>query len=257
MGICSIPFRSTATPNPARRRPPAPNRQARRHHTRRCPRAGSTVGEPETEPGRTATTRAHSSPPPPAPTATRWDERSGCHDASKSVLNGLTHTPGLAAVVFANRTSLYQSSTHPLRATEITATMQRLSDHRIQPILMADVPERFGTAQVGEQAGPDCIAMKTDPAAACSTPYPSRSQQRDPMRQAAQAAGPSVPLIDLTSAYCDQRRCYSLIGGVSVYQDDNHVTATYMKTMGPKLTRQLDEALAPQAESDGPSPAAD
>jgi hypothetical protein len=46
--------------------------------------------------------------------------------------------------------------------------------------------------------------------------------------------------IDLTNLFCTPQRCYPVIGGVQVYADIfGHVTAAYMKTVGPYLLHRL------------------
>ena len=50
-------------------------------------------------------------------------------------------------------------------------------------------------------------------------------------------AGASV--IDLSDVYCDATRCPAVIGNVVVYRDENHITATFARTLGPTLTERL------------------
>ncbi|SCG44963.1 acyltransferase family protein [Micromonospora halophytica] len=48
-----------------------------------------------------------------------------------------------------------------------------------------------------------------------------------------------VHLIDLTDAICPAERCAPVIGGVLVYRDNNHLTATYVTTLAPRLEAAL------------------
>lgn len=48
---------------------------------------------------------------------------------------------------------------------------------------------------------------------------------------------PDTTFIDLTDNFCNETTCPVVIGNVIVYKDDNHVTATYIKTMQPVLDR--------------------
>ena len=50
-------------------------------------------------------------------------------------------------------------------------------------------------------------------------------------------------LIDMTPFYCDARRCPSVIGGVMVYRDHTHLTATYVATLAPYFGREVTQAL--------------
>ncbi|NHI17466.1 acyltransferase family protein [Microbacterium excoecariae] len=49
--------------------------------------------------------------------------------------------------------------------------------------------------------------------------------------------------IDLTDAYCTEAACPPVIGGVAVYRDAHHLSATYAATVGPLLADELREAL--------------
>jgi peptidoglycan/LPS O-acetylase OafA/YrhL len=62
--------------------------------------------------------------------------------------------------------------------------------------------------------------------------------------QAAAAAGlDRVRLVDLNDAICPDTRCAPVIGGVLVYRDTNHLTATYARTLAPRLDERLQAAL--------------
>ena len=53
-------------------------------------------------------------------------------------------------------------------------------------------------------------------------------------------------LVDMTPFYCDDRICPSVIGGVMVYRDHTHLTATYVHTLAPYLGREVAAALREQ-----------
>lgn len=59
----------------------------------------------------------------------------------------------------------------------------------------------------------------------------------DPLVAAAQQTG--VPLISLDDAFCDAELCYSRIGGLVVYSDDNHVTRSFAASTEPLLASRL------------------
>ncbi|PCN47252.1 acyltransferase [Curtobacterium sp. 'Ferrero'] len=88
--------------------------------------------------------------------------------------------------------------------------------------------------------GPDCLA-KQDPAS-CSNPIasaypPSTSAVFREMR--ADGFGPTVRYIADADRFCDDSRCYSAIGGVSVYFDGSHLSNTYSTSLGPWLATKL------------------
>ena len=64
----------------------------------------------------------------------------------------------------------------------------------------------------------------------------------DPVLQAA-AERPRVTVIDLTDAFCDETTCHALIGGLIVYFDDHHMTATFARTMATTVGSKILAAL--------------
>ena len=50
-------------------------------------------------------------------------------------------------------------------------------------------------------------------------------------------------VVDMTDFYCTDTVCPSVIGGVAVFRDRTHVTATFMTTLAPYLGRDLEKAL--------------
>lgn len=45
--------------------------------------------------------------------------------------------------------------------------------------------------------------------------------------------------VDLTDFFCDARQCYPVIGGVRVYNDNDHITAAYARTLAPYVLRRV------------------
>jgi hypothetical protein len=54
---------------------------------------------------------------------------------------------------------------------------------------------------------------------------------------------PAASLIDLTQYYCTVDRCPMVVGNVIVYQDTNHISATYMRTLAPAIVDGIRQAL--------------
>jgi hypothetical protein len=64
--------------------------------------------------------------------------------------------------------------------------------------------------------------------------------QPDPLADAArELRSDRVQLIDLTSRFCDARRCFPVIGGALVHRDTTHVTPAFSATLGPFIMRAL------------------
>ncbi|SFF18076.1 Peptidoglycan/LPS O-acetylase OafA/YrhL, contains acyltransferase and SGNH-hydrolase domains [Flavimobilis marinus] len=85
----------------------------------------------------------------------------------------------------------------------------------------------------------DCVILASSPdaAAACSVPM-SEALGPDPLQIASRLTDGNVEAIDLSSIYCDER-CPMVIGNVAVYRDEHHITATFARTLGPILVREL------------------
>ncbi|MFC8304075.1 acyltransferase family protein [Specibacter sp. NPDC057265] len=101
----------------------------------------------------------------------------------------------------------------------------------IQVLAFRDTP-RF------MQSVPECLENNPNDYAQCSTPtneiYPAVSPTDPPPPVLGKTS-----FIDLTSSFCSETSCPAVIGNVVVYKDDNHVTATYMKTLRPIFEREF------------------
>lgn len=80
----------------------------------------------------------------------------------------------------------------------------------------------------------------------CGTPVAEAFAKPDPLVEVAGLV-PNTTLIDLTRYYCNADRCPTVIGNVIVYRDTigGHLTATYVKTLGPAIVDGIKRALVP------------
>jgi len=85
---------------------------------------------------------------------------------------------------------------------------------------------------------PDCLAQNTGAVATCNGTPQSWSWYY-PFAAAAKGLR-GVSVIDLTRYFCTATTCPAVIGGVTVYFDGSHMTATYAKTLAPYLGKALD-----------------
>ena len=86
---------------------------------------------------------------------------------------------------------------------------------------------------------PDCLAEHPDDPLECSGPR-SAWVPDDPLAQAVGEAGSErLTVLDLNDRLCDGAVCLPVVGGVTVYSDASHLTATFAAT----LARDLDPAL--------------
>ncbi|MDT0275043.1 acyltransferase family protein [Blastococcus goldschmidtiae] len=91
---------------------------------------------------------------------------------------------------------------------------------------------------------PDCIAANPEDFETCSGPR-GRWVPEDPLVQAArEQRDEDIAAVDLNDMLCEETTCHSVIGGVLVYYDASHMTATFSRTLAPYLEPALAEALA-------------
>jgi hypothetical protein len=85
----------------------------------------------------------------------------------------------------------------------------------------------------------DCVARsvkaRQPPGESCALPRDT-ALAPDPAADAAtQLGSPRYGVIDMTSFFCDETRCYPVIGGVLVYKDISHMTRVFGRSIGPYL----------------------
>jgi hypothetical protein len=76
----------------------------------------------------------------------------------------------------------------------------------------------------------------------CATPRETGLKRFDGNAEAV-AEVDRTRLVDMTDFYCTDTVCPSVIGGVAVFRDRTHITATFMTTLAPYLGRELEKAL--------------
>ncbi|MCL2850305.1 MAG: acyltransferase, partial [Micrococcales bacterium] len=93
---------------------------------------------------------------------------------------------------------------------------------------------------------PDCVAQHGTNLAACTSPRVS-ALAPDPLAAAAAADTTGlVSVLDLSDMVCDPQHCLPVVGGVIVYFDDNHMSATFARTLAPEIVIAVEDALAPR-----------
>jgi peptidoglycan/LPS O-acetylase OafA/YrhL len=92
----------------------------------------------------------------------------------------------------------------------------------------------------------DCVSGHRDRPESCAVPRAEALAGIGPLQVTAAAGLPGVRLVDLTDTVCPAARCAPVIGGVLVYRDAHHLTATYAGTLAPRLDALL-PALPPRA----------
>lgn len=98
----------------------------------------------------------------------------------------------------------------------------------------------LGTPRPGFDV-PECIAENTDDLTECAADRSEAmaSGSYETMRAAADAAGSDA--VDMSDALCASSACAPVVGGVIVWRDSHHITATYAETLAGSLARELKE----------------
>lgn len=90
---------------------------------------------------------------------------------------------------------------------------------------------------------PGCLAAHADDYLKCEG-HPAAWLPAEPLGAAmADVGDPHQVLIDMTDSLCTPAVCPAAVGGVPVYFDVSHLTATYSRTVAPYLDRKISDAL--------------
>ena len=85
---------------------------------------------------------------------------------------------------------------------------------------------------------PDCVAKNMTTLSRCAVKK-SDTTNPNPPEVAATNGIPGTTALDLTDAYCFGDTCPAVIGGVLVYRDSNHLTATYARSLHGQMAAFL------------------
>ncbi|ANS80166.1 acyltransferase 3 [Serinicoccus hydrothermalis] len=91
---------------------------------------------------------------------------------------------------------------------------------------------------------PGCLAEHGDDFAACGMPR-AQGYRDAPPWSGREDVPDNVSFVDLVDGVCTDETCPAVAGDVVVYSDDGHLTATYVRTLAPRLDAQL-RLAAPQ-----------
>ena len=120
------------------------------------------------------------------------------------------------------------------------ATLRRLHRFGLRTVVIRDTPP-------APEEIPACVSEHLDDLASCDFPH-APTWEKEFERRAADRA-PGSRLIDLTPEICPEGICRSVIGNALVYRDDNHLTATFARTLSPWIEDDLSrDGLEPAAK---------
>ncbi|WP_156754916.1 acyltransferase family protein [Actinokineospora pegani] len=84
----------------------------------------------------------------------------------------------------------------------------------------------------------DCAEVHGVDSDKCSTPRSDIFAEEPPYARV-EGVPDNVYFFDFTDYYCDALTCGPVVGNVRVYMDDNHTTATFMRTLAPVVENAI------------------
>jgi hypothetical protein len=79
---------------------------------------------------------------------------------------------------------------------------------------------------------PDCVEDSLGSLQSCATDRSSAISVQPEEIESAASGLSNVTVVDMNDLICPQATCPAVIGGILVYRDDRHITATYAKSLG-------------------------
>jgi hypothetical protein len=128
------------------------------------------------------------------------------------------------------------ASSMPLFEQGYELVLRPLKDANLPVVGIRDTPSP------GFQV-PDCLGAHPGNYRACDG-TPAKWLPTEPLTAALAAMHDGqMTMIDMTSYICDGEVCPAAVGGVPVYFDVSHLTATYARTLAPYLTAAITRAF--------------
>ncbi|WP_051389079.1 acyltransferase family protein [Arthrobacter sp. 35W] len=91
-------------------------------------------------------------------------------------------------------------------------------------------------------SSPDCVALNPAEPLNCANNR-AEALQPDPIAEAAvRMNNPKVHVLDFSDQFCDEQKCYAVIGGLHVYFDTDHASRSYINSMVPVITQRFEAA---------------
>lgn len=116
-------------------------------------------------------------------------------------------------------------------------TWSAMTDAGVRTVVLRDTPAL-------SVRGAECVSANRAKLTKCVTSRKVAVSWSAGPAQAEAVKGLSrVSLVDLTDAICPADDCAPVIGGVLVYRDSNHLTASYARSLTPRLRAALDAVL--------------
>lgn len=167
------------------------------------------------------------------PSAGQDENTARCAQWGEAQLSSMVADPDLDVVMISVRVSGSE------QLIDARPGLKRLRDAGKQVIVIRDVPAVGVRGLDGERlTGPECLISQGAVDDACSWPA---EEGADWISEAATELGISV--IDTHQLLCPENICHTIIGGVVVYTDDNHLTGVFALSMEGWLAKELEPLI--------------
>ncbi len=104
-------------------------------------------------------------------------------------------------------------------------------------LVLGGIPDPHATV-------PACVAEHIADASACAPARPVAVDDAGIAAERAAVTAGGGQYADLTALFCTAARCPVIVGNNLVYRDDNHLTISYVETLGPVIGAHAERALA-------------
>ncbi|SCF28341.1 Peptidoglycan/LPS O-acetylase OafA/YrhL, contains acyltransferase and SGNH-hydrolase domains [Micromonospora chokoriensis] len=172
------------------------------------------------------------------PSCTEWNSR------LRRALTG-ERRPRLLIVSSVTQIPLVDGSTPPpgsatadAQTVALSETWSEVTAAGLPLVVIRDTPSF--TVDMAE-----CVSAHRERLTACAQPRERALAWGVPQERAA-AAVPDARLADLNAVICPTERCPAVIGGLLVYRDAHHLTATYARSLAPQLHERLRQLVSPR-----------
>lgn len=96
----------------------------------------------------------------------------------------------------------------------------------------------------------ECVSENRNRLSACTYSRERRSRSAAPTQVRAAENQTGVEVVDLFDFICPTEQCAPVIGNVLIYRQGSHITATYVRTLAPRLAEALSDAGLPAGRWD-------
>jgi len=169
------------------------------------------------------------------------EKYTSCHEWSRALLDRLvSEPPDYVLTSQGNATALDERGQPSVEemVLGLQTTWAALTAKGSKVVVIADNP--YPGRHVYK-----CVDQHRQRLSACTYRRELYSESAAPTQHLAVRGQPGVEIVDLFDAICPTERCAPVIGNVLIYRQGSHLTATYVKTLAPRLARALSKVGLP------------